>query len=147
MAGGRLERVKAALIEAIEALSENQEFQVIFFESTAVFHPELQGLVKANRTNTLSYVNWISQMQADGGTEPVEAVNAGLSVHPERMLILSDGEFNPHYVDQITKFNRKNNAEKVTRIDCVGLAEQVESLKQIAQQNGPGIYYQAEMAG
>lgn len=144
MSGGALERVKAALTEAIDALTDQQKFQVIFFESTAVFHPALQGLVLANQTNKSSYVNWISQMQASGGTEPVEAVNAGLSAHPERMVILSDGEFNPLYVDQITTFNLKNNTQKVTRIDCVGLAEQVESLKQIAQQNGPGIYYQAK---
>lgn len=144
MSGGALERVKAALTEAIDALTEQQKFQVIFFESTAVFHPALQGLVLANQTNKASYANWISQMQASGGTEPVEAVNAGLSAHPERMVILSDGEFNPLYVEKITQFNRKNNTVKVTRIDCVGLAEQVESLKQIAQQNGPGIYYQAK---
>lgn len=144
MSGGALERVKAALTEAIDALTDQQKFQVIFFESTAVFHPALQGLVFANQTNKSSYVNWISQMQASGGTEPVEAVNAGLSAHPERMVILSDGEFNPLYVEKITKFNRKNNTETVTRIDCVGLAEQVESLKQIAQQNGPGVYYQAK---
>ncbi len=64
MAGGALERVKSALIEAIEALTDQQKFQVIFFESTAVFHPSLQGLVAANRANKSSYVNWIWQMQA-----------------------------------------------------------------------------------
>jgi Mg-chelatase subunit ChlD len=144
MAGGALERVIAALIEAIEALSETQEFQVIFFESSAMLHPSLHGLVVANQSNKSSYSSWISKMRASGGTEPVEAVTAGLSANPERLVILSDGEFNPLYVDQITKFNRKNNTKKVTRIDCVGLVEQVESLKQIAQQNGPGIYYQAK---
>ena len=54
--------------------------------------------------------------------------------------MLSDGEFDPYAVDQITQMNQ--NLRKPARIDCVGLMEQVLVLQEIARQN-KGVYYQA----
>ncbi len=76
-------------------------------------------------------------MSASGGTEPLAAVMHAIALEPERIVILSDGEFDPSYVTQITEANSMDPKDRI-RIDCIGLDEVVESLQQIAKQNGPG---------
>jgi hypothetical protein len=83
------------------------------------------------------------QIQADGGTEPLEAMLAALQTRPVRIVLLSDGEFDPNYASTITQTNHAE-AGTVIRIDCVGVAETVASLQEIARDNGPGIYFQAK---
>ena len=53
---------------------------------------------------------------------------------------LSDGEFDPSSVFAITQANQSNVLP--AKIDCVGLMEEVETLKEIARLN-KGTYYQA----
>jgi hypothetical protein len=67
-------------------------------------------------------------------------MHAAILQEPERIVLLSDGEFDPYAVDQITQMNQ--NLRKPARIDCVGLMEQVLVLQEIARQN-KGVYYQA----
>lgn len=68
------------------------------------------------------------------------AMEAAIQLQPERIVLLSDGEFDPSSAITITQLNQAN--QKPARIDCVGLMEQVLVLQEIANRN-QGVYYQA----
>jgi len=138
-----LGRVIKALNEAIDKLGGDQEFQLIFFDDSPRQNPNFSGLLKATKRNKDAMAKWIKDaVSANGSTEPLAAVRIAIDLKPKRIVILSDGEFNPQYVETITQYNSPNPKERI-RIDCIGLNEVVESLRQIAKQNGPGIYFQA----
>jgi uncharacterized membrane protein len=54
-----------------------------------------------------------------------------LELRPERIILMSDGEFDETIVPVITKANKS----KRTRIDCFGMEEDIESLRRIAEEN------------
>lgn len=84
--------------------------------------------------------DWLDMPHFGSGTNPLPAMLFVIQLRPERIVLLSDGEFDPTFGDAITQANRSN--QKPTKIDCVGLMEDVEVLKQIAASN-KGIYFQA----
>lgn len=136
-------RVIKALYQSLDRLSKDKSFQVIFFDDAPRQNPNFSGLVNATEKNKDAMKKWIEgHLRADGGTEPLDAVKLAIELCPQRIIILSDGEFNPEYVEKITQYNLSKPKDPI-RIDCIGLNEVVESLQQIAQRNGPGIYYQA----
>lgn len=138
----RLGRVINALNQAIDKLGPDQSFQVIFFDDVPRHPPKFSDMIEATKEKKKTIVEWIKGINASGGTEPLDAVKIAIDFRPARIVILSDGEFNPQYVETIAQYNSGNPKERI-RIDCIGLDEVVESLQQIAKQNGPGIYYQA----
>ncbi len=141
MAGERILRVVNALVEAVNALNDSQSFLVVLFDGQMHLRKDSQGLEQATPTNKATAIRWLeSYTLGGGGTEPLESVVYALAQSPELLLILSDGEFNPQYVHQITA----ENSRKIRRcrIDTIGLSEEVEVLQDLARKND-GIYYQA----
>ena len=136
----KLPRVMNALIRGIDDLRGNQKFCVFLFDFGYYFEPSMQQMVPANDANKQRAKAWLSNPPGGGGTNPVPAMHAAILQEPERIVLLSDGEFDPYAVDQITQMNK--NLRKPARIDCVGLMEQVLVLQEIARQN-KGVYYQA----
>jgi uncharacterized protein with von Willebrand factor type A (vWA) domain len=136
----KLPRVMNALIRGIDDLKGNQKFCVFLFDFGYYFEPSMQQMVPANDANKQRAKAWLSNPPGGGGTNPVPAMHAAILQEPERIVLLSDGEFDPYAVDQITQMNQ--NLRKPARIDCVGLMEQVLVLQEIARQN-KGVYYQA----
>ena len=144
MSGNNLSRVQAELIFAINALDETQKFSVVFFDGTAWPLYSQQGraatgsgplpLLVATGGNKTLATDWIRTMRAGGGTNPFPAVMMGLGVDPEKMILLSDGEFSRMYVHDITARNAG-----AASIDCIGFGETVVTLQEIAAQN-KGIY-------
>lgn len=136
----RLPRVVATLKRAIDQLKPEQSFMVVLFDDTVHTDPSSNGLVLAKKKNIDRVYEWLDMPQVGGGTNPLPAMLFALQSRPERIVLLSDGEFDPTFADAITHANRSN--QKPAKIDCVGLMEEVEVLKQIAASN-KGIYYQA----
>lgn len=141
MAGSNLSRVQAELIFAINDLDETQKFSVIFFDGHAwplysqYGVPGTAGgsplpLLVATDGNKALAIDWIRTMRAGGGTNPFPAVMMGLGVEPEKMVLLSDGEFSMSYVHDITIQNGGSAS-----IDCIGFGETVITLQEIAKQN------------
>ena len=138
----KLPRVLNAMQRAIYQLNPKQTFCVLLFDSGYYYHPNLQGLKEASRTNKQMVKLWLAHA-AGGfglGTEPMEAMSIAIGLKSERIVLLSDGEFDPTIVVFITQLNHQR--EKRAKIDCVGLMEDVQVLREIAQQNN-GVYYQA----
>jgi hypothetical protein len=136
----RLPRVMATLKRAIGQLKPEQSFMVVLFDSTFHTDPSSNGLVLAKKKNIDRIYEWLDMPHFGSGTNPLPAMLFAMQLRPERIVLLSDGEFDPTFADAITQANRSN--QKPAKIDCVGLMEQVEVLKQIAASN-KGIYFQA----
>ncbi len=141
MAGSNLSRVQAELIFAINDLDETQKFSVVFFDGHAWPYLSQYGqagtagsaplpMLVANSANKQLAIDWIRTMRAGGGTNPFPAVMMGLTVEPQKMVLLSDGEFSRSYVQDIT-----NQNAGIASIDCIGFGETVVTLQQIASQN------------
>lgn len=156
MGGTPLNRVKAELVHGIRALKEEQKFGVIFYDNLAwptmagqaqVVTAQMQSgsfsLMPATDTNKKNAENWLQQILGGGGTNPVPAMMMAIGPKPELIMLLSDGEFYPAAVTQITQENQRVRGSS-GRIDCVGLGERVQTLQDVAAQNG-GRYYAARL--
>jgi len=136
----RLPRVVSSMKHAIEKLKPEQKFTVILFDSSFYISPKGAALLPATSTNKDNIYQWLDMAPGGGGTNPLEAMNLAIREKPERIVLLSDGEFDPYCINAITQTNQANR--KPSKIDCVGLVEEVETLKEIASLNS-GTYYQA----
>lgn len=136
----RLPRVVASLKRAIDQLKPEQRFMIVLFDDALHVDPSLNRLLPAKKKNVDKVYEWLDMPQGGGGTNPLPAMLFALQLRPERIVLLSDGEFDPTVSFAITQANRAN--AKSAKIDCVGLMEEVEVLKQIAASN-KGLYYQA----
>lgn len=129
--------INRSLIEAINDLKSEQKFKVFFFADHFVTDNIAKGLLPATKNNKEKVINWIENIGTQGGTRPLAAILAGLELHPERIIVMSDGQFDGSIVGTITKAN----PGKKTKIDCIGMDEEIETLKRIADENG-GYYSQ-----
>jgi secreted protein with Ig-like and vWFA domain len=136
----KLPRVMNALTRAIDQLSEKQKFCVLLFDQTYYSAPWVTGLTAGTADNKRRIKAWLAQPPGGGGTEPMGAMAAAIELRPERIVLLSDGEFDPTNILTITSMNHQLTT--TARIDCVGLQEDVLVLREIANKN-KGIYYQA----
>ena len=137
----RLPRVLSALERAVDLLNPEQKFTVILFDDSAHTDPIGKGLLLAKKTNKQAIYDWLERAPGGGGTNPLPAMIMAIQQKPEKIVLLSDGEFDPTSSFIITQANQSNAVP--SRIDCVGLMEEVETLKEIARLN-KGIYYQAQ---
>ena len=143
MSGNKIERTKQSLMNSLSRLEMAQSFSVILFDETA--HPLnlINGRVKlspATRANIAKVKSQLDGVVAVGGTQPLDAVQVAISLRPELIILLSDGEFDPSLIEVITEFNHR--VRRNGRIDCVGLNEDVLTLREVAKRNH-GVYYQA----
>jgi Mg-chelatase subunit ChlD len=139
LSDNRLSRVLNSLARAIDHLDEEQQFAVFLFD-TNYYTIHTSGMVPATTDNKSATKQWLTYPPGGGGTEPMAAMSVAIQQGPERIVLLTDGEFDPLAATMITQQNMAN--EEPARIDCVGLAEQVIVLQEIASQN-KGVYYQA----
>jgi Mg-chelatase subunit ChlD len=136
----RLPRVLASMTRAIELLKSNQKFAIVLFDDQAYAFPKQPAWLDASDKNKQNAFDWLNVTKGGGGTNPIPGMAIAIGLAPEKIVLLSDGEFDPHCIDLVRNANRRNR--QPARIDCVGLAEDIETLKEIAKQN-KGIYYQA----
>ena len=104
MRGSRLEATKAELIRSVHSLKRTMEFFIIFYDSTHEPMPAA-GLVKATGPNKGRYLSWVEAMGCRGGTDPQQAMLMALSLEPDAIWLLSDGEFDVQACDVIRAAN------------------------------------------
>jgi Mg-chelatase subunit ChlD len=136
----KLPRVINALTRAIDQLSQEQKFCVLLFDQEYYSAPFAIGMIPGVNRNKQMIKQWLSQPPGGGGTNPMAAMSVAIDYRPERIVLLSDGEFDPTCSATITMMNKQFG--KSARIDCVGLMENVLVLRDIAALNN-GTYYQA----
>jgi len=104
MKGEKLEAAKAELVRSIRALDRGASFYTVFFNHTHMAMPA-QELVRATEGSKRKHFAWVGTVTADGGTNPVSAMRLALSLKPDAIWLLSDGQFKPAAVDIIRKAN------------------------------------------
>ncbi|MHB8899369.1 MAG: vWA domain-containing protein, partial [Thermoguttaceae bacterium] len=97
--GSRLDRARYELLRSIEKLAPYQQFYVILFSDVTdrMFGDESPkpATIPATPQNKQRLREWIAQVEVGGSTDPREALFLALSIAPDAVFLLSDGDFNP----------------------------------------------------
>jgi len=132
MTGAKLDAAKAELVRAIRGLGRRMKFYIIFFNNTHMPMPDEQ-LTRATEVNKRRYFKWVSGVRPRGGTDPTGALTQAISLKPDVIWLLSDGDFNP----AIARAVQRLNADRKIQIHTIAFysrgGERV--LRQIADQN------------
>ncbi|MCK5114723.1 MAG: hypothetical protein KAR11_08185, partial [Phycisphaerae bacterium] len=105
MRGPKLLAAKAEMCRSINSLGNDMEFLIIFFDHLYETMPG-DKLARATRQNKLRYFNWVKHVGNGGGTQPVEAMLKAISLKPDAIWLLSDGQFSENACDVIGDANR-----------------------------------------
>jgi hypothetical protein len=105
---GKFDRARYELLQSIEQLASDQRYFVIFYNDGA-YPMDADKPVLATQNQVAQTVRWVSSVDADGGTNPLPALLYALSLRPDAIYFLSDGQFDPMTIQQMKIRNRSNN--------------------------------------
>lgn len=109
MAGRRWERALYELRRSVEGLDADQEFYVVFFDSRAhaMFGEKIDELKMraASDANRLRFRRWLGSVKLGNWTRPMESMQFALSLQPDAIYLLSDGEFQDDTVSYLEVAN------------------------------------------
>ncbi len=128
----RFGRVKWELVQSIGQMGNEQQFFIVFFNERAI--PMPARILKAAYPETQDkYLRWAVQVKAEGKTDPQQALLLALSLEPDVIYFLTDGDFPRRVVSEVSRRNRKGIV-----INTIGFGddEGEELLRVIASQNG-----------
>jgi hypothetical protein len=140
MQGGRLETVIAELLRTLDALTDKQEFYIIFYSDAAypLFYPDpAQDYLRPTDRNKGRVAEWLDKVELCLGDAVVEALTAAASIEPDTVFLLSDGRIQG---DRKMAFLLNAN-DGAFRIHTVGVGlgngpTARQNLQDIAQANG-----------
>ncbi len=112
---GKFERARYELLKSIEQLNKNQSYFVIFYSHEA-YPMDSDRLVLATPAHISDTTRWINNFGAEGGTNPLPALLLALSLHPDQIYFLSDGQFDPNTIQEIRLKNRANKRLEIKQI-------------------------------
>jgi hypothetical protein len=138
----RLARAKEELRRSVAALQPPQRFLVIFYNDEPI--PMPGGLPRsAGLSAREQFLAWLRLIEPDGGTDPMGAIGNALSLRPDAVFLLSDGEFPEGTVEAIARKNPRK-----TPIHCIDLSGGAagDQLQRIARDSG-GRYAPRPWAG
>jgi hypothetical protein len=90
-----LDRAKAELLTSIGALSEVQQFYIIFYnQDQKIFRIDASGgrLIFGNDQNKKLAQQFVDSIKAEGGTKHADALALALKMHPDVIFLLTDGD-------------------------------------------------------
>jgi len=108
MEGSRFRRAVEELRDAIRQLGPDQEFFIVFYNNSTypLFYPrEFSSMIQATQTMRKRAIKWIRNRRANGGTRPEQAVRVALSLQPDIVYFLTDGEIPPETRTVASRFN------------------------------------------
>ena len=130
---------KKELIRSLESLSKANRFQIIFYNDSPLLFGESQNndqLFQATDENKALARAFIEQMPGEGFTNHLGALEAGISLAPDVIFLLTDAEakddLHPSVVRRIYKYCQRRNIKinvvhfcRAPRPDCtlIELAE------------------------
>ncbi len=144
----RFDRAKQELLAAIDRFYEDQRFAVLLFSDKCrpMFDEPLteDDLLPATPQNKQRLADWLQAVYPVGATDPRQAIQAALSVYPDAVFLLSDGEFKIHLGRQRHRLGgktirliRRINANDVP-IHTIAYQDRRnrQTLQQIAEESG-----------
>ncbi len=130
--GSRLIRAKHELRRTISRLRFPQRFLIIFYNDRAWPMPGDLAVSADSKAKDHAY-RWLARMNANGETDPRSAMNLALSLRPDAVFLLSDGDYPEGCVQSIALKNKLK-----IPVHCIDLAPGAvgDDLKRIAGQSG-----------
>jgi hypothetical protein len=118
---------------SVLALQAPQQFEVIFYNEGSTPMPGGPQPRPADNQNKSQLVAWLRMVDPDGGTDPRSALRQALSLRPEAVFLLSDGEFPKGTAEIVAGINPQR-----IPIHCVDLSggEGGDHLRRIARESG-----------
>lgn len=103
----KFERARYELLHSIEQLNGDQRYFVIFYNEGA-YPMDADEPLLASADNVAKTTNWIQEVSPTGGTNPLPALLYALSLRPDAIYFLSDGQFDPAIIREMRIRNRQN---------------------------------------
>lgn len=119
----RLERAKVELLEALRAMKEDQSFSLVFYDQGSYWMSDLPDdprMITATRENIQLATAWIKRQTTRGGTDPRDALERSLSLNPDVVFLLTDGQIPPETREVVAKHNKSG---AVVHTTCIGAIE------------------------
>ncbi len=88
----RFKRLKLELVRSIASMTDSQEFYLVFFSDGPMAMPSSRP-VPASLAAKQHYLSWMQTLQADGNTNPIDAMQLALRFQPDVIYFLTDGSF------------------------------------------------------
>lgn len=137
MGGAKMEFTKTKLMDTLRKMRPGTKFFVVFFDDVPEAQPGGKWLTAPQDVSKLG--PWTESIFARGSTEPGPAFKLAFSVKPRPDIIffMTDGVFNPEYIEAIKKMNTPGATGKKTTINTIALLDRAGErlLKQIAEEN------------
>lgn len=136
------------LIRSIDLLTPEQRFYVIFFDAEPDYmrlrSPDVNEptSVYATPENKAALKRWALRIQQDRGENPFKVLEFAMTLRPDVIFLLSDGEFPQRVEDLLKQKNRIENlfgeSRPVSIVHTIGYfsKEGETRMKRIAEQNG-----------
>jgi hypothetical protein len=138
--GRKFERAIYELLQSIEQLNSDQRYFVIFYNHAA-YPMDADAPVPAKEDQFARTRDWISYVHPDGGTHPLPALLFALSLRPDAIYFLSDGQFDPHAIHELRHRNRPNKRLATRQIPIHTIAfvdRSTEGLMRMIARNSGG---------
>ena len=102
---GKFDRARYELLQSIEQLASDQRYFVIFYNDVA-YPMDADEPVLATEKQFAETADWVNHARADRGTNPLPALLHALSMRPDAVYFLSDGQFDPLTIQVLRMRNR-----------------------------------------
>jgi hypothetical protein len=138
----KFERARYELLQSIEQLNSDQRYYVIFYNSAA-YPMDAPAPLLATPDNIAKTTEWINFVEPTGGTNPLPALLMALTLRPDAIYFLSDGQFDPGVMNQLRFRNRPNVKLHVRQIPIhtVAFFDRIaEGLMRMIARNSGGEY-------
>jgi hypothetical protein len=128
----RLARAKEEIRQSVARLQDPQKFLVIFYNDQPIPMPGSFAR-SAGLSGREQLLAWLRTIEPDGETDPRGAMGLGLSLRPDAVFLLSDGEFPGGTVEAIARKNTRH-----IPIHCIDLSGGAagDQLQRIARDSG-----------
>ncbi len=126
--------VGVELRRSISALRRSQKFHVIFFNSGEPLENPPRKLVSAIGAQKKQFFSFLKDVFPEGSTHPERAMRRALSLEPDLIYFLTDGEFDAGLIPKLDQWNsgRRVKIFTIAYFDPAG----ARLLNHIAQEHG-----------
>ena len=137
MRGERLAVAKKALLNTLEQMGDGSKFYIYFFNRDADAMPA-SAMLDASPENISRMTEWLDSRDAQGGTNPIPALEGAFGHEPTEIWLLTDGQFHPRVMETVKNLNNG----KDIKVNTLGLGEEIRGrrgealLMIIAKENG-----------
>ncbi len=116
-----LDAAKAELLRSLEDLTKKQRFQIVFYNHASWLFKSsstTKNMLSANKDNKGKAAAFVKNMYGEGQTFHAEPLELALSLKPDAIFLLTDGEEKDDPTpDELAKLKKLNNGR--TRINVI----------------------------